>query len=224
MPLQLKTLSPSLSQFCMNIQMWKICCCSCSLREQQSPPKASARLAAQSPLYAATAKKKLNLYFPHLCTPWPCSIRCFRSCNPSGRSSLKDWVKTRSAWDSLSALKRELHVSNPSPAMCASSVPALHKHSSLSDIFLQSQPRACRARPCLIKLARTPPPFLGFFLGRWRTQTSPGCTWALQAHVRSLSIALCFVLPPVIQLTSAALEIQYYHIIYEGWPSGMQLK
>lgn len=27
-----------------------------------------------------------------------------------------------------------------------------------------------------------------------------------------------------IQLTSAALEIQHYHIIYEGWPSGMHLK
>lgn len=27
-----------------------------------------------------------------------------------------------------------------------------------------------------------------------------------------------------VQLTSAALEIQHYHIIYEGWPSGKKLK
>lgn len=55
---------------------------------------------------------------------------------------------------------------------------------------------------------------------------TPGCThscWSLPLTPgHSHSTVLCS--SAGIQLTSAAVEIQHYHFIYEGWPFGMQLK
>lgn len=49
-----------------------------------------------------------------------------------------------------------------------------------------------------------------------RTQDAPSAVTQL--------VSWGFVPPVPTQLTSPALEIQYYHIIYEGWPLGMELK
>ena len=88
---------------------------------------------------------------------------------------------------------------------------------------ISSYSPTCQAWHSLIKLVNTSlRPSFRLVL----SAITPGCT----AGCRSLPLTSGHSHSPVlcsshaIQLTSAALEIQYYHIIYEGWPSGMQLK
>lgn len=177
----------------------------------------------QSPLYAAAARRNwtfifpsmhpvavLNSMFPLLYPVWQerglfweigSRQEQLKICLNKGAKCLPDRSQTLSKWSVPVALS------------------FLHKHWP----FSHSQSCTCQTWHSLIKLVNAPR------LLRFRPPAkaiTAGCTvgcWSLPlTSGHSRSSVLCFF--SAIQLTSATVGIQHYHIIYEGQPSGMQLK